>query len=75
MRYWVGGAAIAGMAVALLAGCESDSSSKGFSSVTITGEEEQTVSGNLCAVRGTPPTPGTGARGCASRTRPRTPAT
>ena len=52
MRYWVGGAAIAGMAVALLAGCESDSSSKGFSSVTITGEEEQTVSGNLCAVRG-----------------------
>jgi hypothetical protein len=52
MRYWVGGAAIAGLAVALLAGCESDSSSRGFSSVTITGEEEQTVSGNLCAVRG-----------------------
>ena len=52
MRYWVGGAAIAGMAVVLLAGCESASSSKGFSSVSITGEEEQTVAGNLCAVRG-----------------------
>lgn len=37
MRYLVGGAAIAGMAVVLLAGCESDSSSKGFSSVSITG--------------------------------------
>ena len=34
MRYLVGGAAIAGMAVVLLAGCESDSSSKGFSSVS-----------------------------------------
>jgi hypothetical protein len=52
MRYWLGGAAIAGMAVVLLAGCESDSSTKGFSSVSITGEEEQTVAGNLCAVRG-----------------------
>ena len=52
MRYWVGGAAIAGMALALLAGCESDSSSKGFSNVSITGEEEETVAGNRCAVRG-----------------------
>ena len=52
MRYLVGGAAIAGMAVVLLAGCESDSSSKGSSSVGITGEEEQTVAGNGCAVRG-----------------------
>jgi hypothetical protein len=52
MRYWVGGAVIAGMAVVLLAGCEGDTSSKGFSSVTITGEEEQTVAGNRCAVRG-----------------------
>ena len=52
MRYWVGGAAIAGMAVVLLAGCESDTSSKGFSNVSITGEEEQTVAGNRCAVRG-----------------------
>ena len=52
MRYWVGGAAVAGMAVLLLAGCEGDTSSKGFSNVTITGEEEQTLSGNRCAVRG-----------------------
>jgi hypothetical protein len=52
MRYWVGGAAIAGIAVTLLAGCEGDTSSKGFSSVTITGEEEQILAGNRCAVRG-----------------------
>jgi hypothetical protein len=62
MRYLVGGAAIAGMAVVLLAGCESDSSSKGFSSVSITGEEEQTVAGNGCAVRGHATNTGTGAR-------------
>ena len=52
MRYWVGGAAVAGVAVLLLAGCEGDTSSKGFSNVSITGEEEQTLSGNRCAVRG-----------------------
>ena len=52
MRHWLGGAAMAGLAVLLLAGCEGDSSSKGFSSVTITGEEEQTVPGNRCAVKG-----------------------
>ena len=51
MRYWVD-AAIAGIAVALLTGCEGDTSSKGFSSVTITGEEEQIVPGNRCAVSG-----------------------
>jgi hypothetical protein len=61
MRYWVSGAAIAGMALVCLAGCEGDSSSKGFSSVSITGEEEQTVAGNGCAVRGHANT-GTGAR-------------
>jgi hypothetical protein len=52
MRYRVGGPAIAGTVAALLAGCEGDTSSKGFSNVSITGEEEQTVAGNLCAVRG-----------------------
>ena len=52
MRTWIGGVAMAGLMVLMLGGCESDTSSKGFSSVTITGEEEQTVQGNLCAVRG-----------------------
>jgi hypothetical protein len=52
MGYWVSGAVIAGTAVVLFAGCETDSSSRGFSSVSITGEEEQAVAGNLCAVRG-----------------------
>jgi hypothetical protein len=52
MRYWMGGAVVVGMAVVLFAGCEGDTSSKGFSNVTITGEEEQTVPGNRCAVRG-----------------------
>ena len=52
MRHWLGGAAMAGLAALLLAGCEGDSSSRGFSSVTITGEEEQVVPGNRCAVRG-----------------------
>jgi hypothetical protein len=52
MRHWLSGAAMAGLAALLLAGCEGDSSSKGFSSVTITGEEEQVVSGNRCAVKG-----------------------
>jgi hypothetical protein len=52
MRTWIGGVAMAGLMVLMLGGCESDTSSKGFSSVTISGEEEQTVQGNLCAVRG-----------------------
>lgn len=52
MRHWVSGAVLAGIAVALLAGCDGDTSTRGFSNVTITGEEEQTVSGNRCAVRG-----------------------
>jgi hypothetical protein len=40
------------MALAFLAGWESDSSSKGFSNVSITGEEEESVAGNRCAVPG-----------------------
>ena len=52
MRHWLGGVATLSLASLLLAGCESDTSSGGFSSVTITGEEKQSVSGNLCAVRG-----------------------
>ena len=52
MRHWLGGAAMAGLATILLAGCEGDSSSQGFSSVTITGEDEQSVPGNRCAVKG-----------------------
>jgi hypothetical protein len=52
MRYRSGGAAIASITIVLLAGCEGDTSSRGFSNVTITGEDEQTVAGNRCAVRG-----------------------
>jgi hypothetical protein len=51
-RHWLGGAAMAGLTVWLLAGCEGDTSSRGFSSVTITGEAEETVPGNRCAVKG-----------------------
>jgi hypothetical protein len=51
MRYWLGGVAVT-LAAVLLIGCEGDSSSKGFSSVTITGEEKEVVAGNLCAVKG-----------------------
>lgn len=52
MRYWLGAAPMAGLAMVLLTGCGSDSSSRGLSSVTITGEEGQTVSGGGCAVHG-----------------------
>jgi hypothetical protein len=52
MRYWLGGAATLSLTGLLLAGCEGDTSSKGFSSVTITKEEEEVVAGNLCAVKG-----------------------
>jgi hypothetical protein len=52
MRHWLGGAAMAGLAVILLAGCEGDSSPSGLSNVAITGEEEQVVPGNRCAVKG-----------------------
>ena len=52
MRHWLGGAAMLGLAAILLAGCEGDTSSRGLSSVTITGEEEQVVPANRCAVKG-----------------------
>lgn len=52
MRHWLGGAAMGGLAILVLAGCEGDSSSRGVSSVTITDEEEEVVSGNRCAVKG-----------------------
>ena len=52
MRHWLGGTATAALAALLLTGCEGDTSSKGFSSVTITGEDEETVPGDRCAVQG-----------------------
>lgn len=52
MRHWMLGATIAGLGTLLLAGCEGDTSSTGFSSVTITGEDEEVVAGNRCAVEG-----------------------
>jgi hypothetical protein len=36
----------------LLAGCEGDTDSEGFASVTITGEEEEDVAGGGCAISG-----------------------
>jgi hypothetical protein len=45
------GVVVAAAAV-FLAGCGSTSNSGGTSSVTLTGEELQTVTGNLCAVQG-----------------------
>ena len=56
MRHGRRGVAALGVAAILgggmLAGCEGDTDTSGFSGVTVTGEEEQTVAGNLCAVRG-----------------------
>ena len=52
MRYWQLGVAALGVASVLLGGCGSDTSSTGFSSVTITGEARETVAGNHCAIKG-----------------------
>lgn len=52
MRHWFYGAATLTLAAILLAGCEGDTDSSGFSNVTITGEEEEVVTGNRCAVKG-----------------------
>jgi uncharacterized protein (DUF58 family) len=52
MRSWLGGVATLAVATLLLAGCGSDTSSTGFSSVTVTAEKEQQVAGNRCAVQG-----------------------
>jgi uncharacterized protein (DUF58 family) len=52
MRYWLGGVAMLSLTGLLLAGCESDTNSRGLASVTITDEEEQAVAGNLCAIKG-----------------------
>ena len=52
MRYWQRGVATLGVAsVLLLGGCGSDTSSTGFSSVTVTAESRETV-GNQCAIQG-----------------------
>lgn len=52
MRGWQRGAATLGLGALVFAGCGSDTSSSGFSSVTITHEEEQQVAGNRCAIEG-----------------------
>jgi hypothetical protein len=52
MRCWQRGAATLGLAALLFGGCGGDTSSTGFSSVTITAEKEQQVAGNRCAVQG-----------------------
>jgi hypothetical protein len=46
------GVVAAGLTGLLIAGCESDIDSGGLASITITDEDEQTVSGNRCAVSG-----------------------
>jgi hypothetical protein len=52
MRYAGRGVAALALAGLFFAGCEGDTDSGGFASVTITDESEETVSGNLCAVSG-----------------------
>ena len=52
MRHWLFGAATLSLTGILLAGCEGDTDSRGFSNVTITAEREEDVAGNRCAVKG-----------------------
>jgi hypothetical protein len=52
MGHWRRGAATVAVAGLLLTGCEGDTDSGGFSSVTITDEDEEIVAGNRCAVSG-----------------------
>ena len=52
MRHGRLGVAALGLAGLLLAGCESDTDSRGLASITITDEDEEVVPGNRCAVSG-----------------------
>lgn len=52
MRHWRHGATTLSLAGLLLAGCEGDTNSSGFTTVTITREEEEVVAGDRCAVKG-----------------------
>ena len=52
MRHWLTGGIFLVLATGLLAGCSSTSTGSGASSVAITDESLQTISGNLCAVKG-----------------------
>jgi hypothetical protein len=52
MQHWRSGAVTLSLAGLLLTGCEGDTDSSGFAGVTITGEEEEEVAGNRCAVMG-----------------------
>jgi hypothetical protein len=51
-RCWGRGAAALSLSGLLLAGCEGDVGDDGFASVTITDEEEDSLAGDLCAVKG-----------------------
>ena len=52
MQAWLDGGLVLGLIGVLAAGCAGTSNSSGASEVTITSEDLQTVSGNLCAVKG-----------------------
>ena len=52
MRCWLRWVATLGLAVLVFDGCGSDTSSTGFSSVSVTQEETENVSGNRCAIQG-----------------------